>query len=151
MRYTHYPVCDLRVGTFQTPVKDPMNGATHSPATPWFLGQRSCLKFGMPMASFYTNKTSIHVAENVETSMHSYENFSKFLPKNKITNKIKCKEASHQSELMKSSILYSSSANFDGKSRNWKAGGVEKGGNRGLQPHNHFPDLRPIGGLLVTL
>lgn len=111
-------MCDLRIGTFQTPVKEPMNGATHSPAMPWFLGQRSCLKFGMPVASFYTNKISIHVADNVETSMQGYGNFSKFLPRDKITNKIKCKEASHQSEFMKSSILYSSSENFERKSRN---------------------------------
>lgn len=99
-------------------MKEPMNGATHSPAMPWFLEKRSCLKFVMPVTSFYTNKISINVADNMETSMHSYENFSKFLSRDKITKKIKCKEASHQSEFIKSFILYSSSANFDRKNRN---------------------------------
>lgn len=80
-------MCDLRVGTFQTTVKDPMNGGTHSPDLPWFLGQRSCLKFGMPGAYFSINKTSIHVADNVERALQSYKIFSHFLSRGKTTHK----------------------------------------------------------------
>lgn len=90
-------MCDLRVGTFQTTVKDPVNGATHSPALPGLLGQRSCLKCGMPGASFSINKTSNHVAD-VEMFLCSYEIFSHFLPRDRTTHTIKGKEAWHRNE-----------------------------------------------------
>lgn len=71
-------MCDLRVGTFQATVKDPMNEATHSPAPAGFLGQRSCLKCGMPGASFSITKTSFDVADNMDMFLHSFEIFSHF-------------------------------------------------------------------------
>ena len=71
-------MCDLRVGTFQATVKDPMNEATHSPAPAGFLGQRSCLKCGMPGASFSITKTRFDVADNMDMFLRSYEIFSHF-------------------------------------------------------------------------
>ena len=59
-------MCDLRVGTFQTNVKDPMNGGTHSTALTLVPGTEELSEVWDAWAYYSINKTSIHVADNME-------------------------------------------------------------------------------------
>lgn len=70
-------MCDLRAGSFEATMKDPIHEATHSPALPWFL-RHELYNLGISEASF-TSNTSINVISNIEMSPQNYETFSHFL------------------------------------------------------------------------